>query len=97
MMVAPRADGLSDRSSILLISTQKSRIGFETFFILICEVLIMKQLTDFDRIPLAVLPTPLYKLETLSRELGKHIYIKRRYDRHCPRRQQGAQTGIFTR
>ena len=37
----------------------------------------MKQLTDFDRIPLAVLPTPLYKLETLSRELGKHIYIKR--------------------
>lgn len=37
----------------------------------------MKQLTDFDRIPLAVLPTPLYKLENLSRELNKNIYIKR--------------------
>lgn len=37
----------------------------------------MKQLTDFDRIPLAILPTPLCKLENLSRELGKNLYIKR--------------------
>ena len=37
----------------------------------------MKRLTDFPNIPLAQLPTPLYKLEHLSRSLGKNIYIKR--------------------
>ena len=37
----------------------------------------MKQLTDFSRIHFGVLPTPLYKLENLSREFGKNIYIKR--------------------
>lgn len=37
----------------------------------------MKQLTDFSRIPFGVMPTPLYKLENLSREFGKNIYIKR--------------------
>ena len=37
----------------------------------------MKQITQFPRIPLAVLPTPLYKLEAISREYGKNIYIKR--------------------
>ena len=37
----------------------------------------MKQLTDFPRLPLGVLPTPLYKLENLSQRFGKNIYIKR--------------------
>ena len=37
----------------------------------------MKQITEFPNIPFAVLPTPLYKLENLSRESGKNIYIKR--------------------
>lgn len=37
----------------------------------------MKQITEFPNIPFAILPTPLYKLENLSRELGKNIYIKR--------------------
>jgi len=37
----------------------------------------MKQITEFPNIPFAVLPTPLYKLENLSREFGKNIYIKR--------------------
>ena len=37
----------------------------------------MKRLTDFPNIPLAQLPTPLYKLEHLSRSCGKNIYIKR--------------------
>lgn len=37
----------------------------------------MKELTSFGRIPLGILPTPLYKLENLSRELGKNLYIKR--------------------
>ena len=37
----------------------------------------MKQITQFLRIPFAVLPTPLYKLEAISREYGKNIYIKR--------------------
>ena len=36
----------------------------------------MKQITQFPRIPFAVLPTPLYKLEAISREYGKNIYIK---------------------
>ena len=31
----------------------------------------MKDLANFSRIPLGVLPTPLCKLENLSRELGK--------------------------
>ena len=37
----------------------------------------MKQIIDFPCIPFAQLPTPLYKLENLSREIGKNIYIKR--------------------
>ena len=37
----------------------------------------MKSITEFPNLPLALLPTPLYKLENLSRELGKEIYIKR--------------------
>lgn len=37
----------------------------------------MKDLANFSRIPLGVLPTPLCKLENLSRELGKNLYIKR--------------------
>ncbi len=37
----------------------------------------MKQITEFPNIPLGILPTPLYRLENLSRELGKNIYIKR--------------------
>ena len=30
----------------------------------------MKQITDFPNLPLGLLPTPLYRLENLSRELG---------------------------
>ena len=37
----------------------------------------MKKITDFPCTPFAQLPTPLYKLERLSREFGKNIYIKR--------------------
>lgn len=37
----------------------------------------MKQITDFPNFPFGVLPTPLYKLENLSRQFGKNIYIKR--------------------
>ena len=37
----------------------------------------MIQITQFPRIPFAVLPTPRYKLEAISREYGKNIYIKR--------------------
>lgn len=37
----------------------------------------MKRLEDFDRVKLAVTPTPFYKLENISRELGKNIWIKR--------------------
>ena len=37
----------------------------------------MKQIIDFPCIPFAQLPTPLYKLENLSQEIGKNIYIKR--------------------
>ena len=37
----------------------------------------MKDLENFGRLPLGVLPTPLYKLENLSRELGRNLYIKR--------------------
>ena len=37
----------------------------------------MDAITKFSRISLGVLPTPLYKLENLSRELGKSVYIKR--------------------
>ena len=37
----------------------------------------MKNLDDFKRVSLGVLPTPLYKLECLSRETGCNLYIKR--------------------
>ena len=37
----------------------------------------MRDLNSFDRVKLAVLPTPLYKLENISARLGKNIYIKR--------------------
>lgn len=37
----------------------------------------MKQLSDFPRLRLGILPTPLCKLENLSRLLGKNIYVKR--------------------
>ena len=37
----------------------------------------MKQLSDFPKAALGILPTPLYKLENLSRRFGKNIYIKR--------------------
>lgn len=37
----------------------------------------MRHLTDFPNIAFAQLPTPLYKLENLSRELGRNLYIKR--------------------
>ena len=37
----------------------------------------MKHLIDFPAVPLAQLPTPLHRLDNLSRELGKNLYIKR--------------------
>ena len=37
----------------------------------------MRDLNSFPRIPLAVLPTPIQKLENISRLLGTNIYIKR--------------------
>lgn len=37
----------------------------------------MRQISEFPRVELGVLPTPLYKLENMSRETGKNIYIKR--------------------
>ncbi|MBP3633082.1 MAG: D-cysteine desulfhydrase family protein [Oscillospiraceae bacterium] len=37
----------------------------------------MKQISDFPRVSLAVLPTPLHKLENVSKRFGKNIYIKR--------------------
>lgn len=37
----------------------------------------MKQITDFPRVHLGILPTPLQKLENVSREFGKNIYLKR--------------------
>ncbi len=37
----------------------------------------MKQLEAFPRIPLAILPTPIYRLESISRRYGRNIYIKR--------------------
>ena len=37
----------------------------------------MKAISDFPRVSLGILPTPLQKLENLSRELGKNIYMKR--------------------
>ena len=37
----------------------------------------MKNLQDFPRIPLAVLPNPIQKLENISRLLNTNVYIKR--------------------
>ena len=37
----------------------------------------MRQIIDFPCIPFAQLPTLLCKMENLSREIGKNIYIKR--------------------
>lgn len=37
----------------------------------------MKDIMSFNRIPFAILPTPLYMLENISHKLGKNIYIKR--------------------
>ena len=37
----------------------------------------MKTIHDFPRIPLGIFPTPLHKLENLSRRYGKNLYIKR--------------------
>lgn len=37
----------------------------------------MKTPNDFPRLRLAVLPTPVYRLENLSARLGRNIYIKR--------------------
>lgn len=37
----------------------------------------MKDLKDFDRIPLAILPTPMHRLDNISRILGTNVWIKR--------------------
>ena len=37
----------------------------------------MKPIDSFARIPLGIFPTPVHKLENISRLLGRNIYIKR--------------------
>lgn len=37
----------------------------------------MKPIESFPRIPLGIFPTPVHKLENISRLLGRNIYIKR--------------------
>ncbi len=37
----------------------------------------MKQLHDFPRVPLAILPTPMHRLDNISRILGTNVWIKR--------------------
>ena len=37
----------------------------------------MKSIESFPRISLGILPTPIHKLENISRLLGRNIYIKR--------------------
>ena len=37
----------------------------------------MKSINDFDRIPLAILPTPMHRLDNISRILGTNVWIKR--------------------
>ena len=37
----------------------------------------MKSINDFDRIPLAILPTPMHRLDNISRVLGTNVWIKR--------------------
>ena len=37
----------------------------------------MKQLNEFPRIPLAILPTPIQRLDNISRILGVNVWIKR--------------------
>ena len=37
----------------------------------------MKLIESFPRIPLGIFPTPVHKLENISRLLGRNIYIKR--------------------
>ena len=37
----------------------------------------MKQISSFSRVNLGIFPTPLQKLENLSRMAGKNIYLKR--------------------
>ena len=37
----------------------------------------MKQLTSFPRVPLGVFPTPVHRLENISRMLNTNVYIKR--------------------
>ena len=37
----------------------------------------MRNLSDFPRVPLGILPTPLYQLPNVSRVLGKNVWVKR--------------------
>ena len=37
----------------------------------------MKTIHDFPRVNLGIWPTPLHKLENLSRRYGKNLYVKR--------------------
>ena len=37
----------------------------------------MKQLSDFDRISFGIMPTPIHKLENISKMLGTNVWIKR--------------------
>ena len=37
----------------------------------------MRTLESFDRIPLGILPTPIHRLDNISRLLGTNVYIKR--------------------
>lgn len=55
----------------------------------------MKQFSDFPRVSLGILPTPLYRLPNISEAMGKNIYIKRDDLTGARRAQQGAQAGIL--
>ena len=37
----------------------------------------MKSLNEFPRIPLGLLPTPMHRLDNISRILGTNVWIKR--------------------
>ena len=37
----------------------------------------MKQLSSFPKVSLGVFPTPIQKLENISKKLGTNVYIKR--------------------
>ena len=37
----------------------------------------MKDFSQFPRVSLGILPTPMYRLPNISEKLGKNVYVKR--------------------